>query len=240
MLLLSLLDGGRRVQRKQDIVSTEVAQHVDDYLEKLFVPSDAALAGAIASMAAADMPAIQVSACQGKFLYLLARMTGARRILELGTLAGYSTIWLGRALPAGGKLISLEVNADYSRVARQNLGRAALAGCVEVRTGPAMDSLDEMVRFGQEPFDMVFIDADKLNYPQYLRRVMQLTRPGSLIVADNIVRRGDILDPVAGDDSARGARTFLQALAAETGVEAVAIQTLGTKGYDGMALAIVR
>jgi predicted O-methyltransferase YrrM len=216
---------------------------VDRYLSDLFVGSDAALDAALAASDAAGLPQIAVSPTHGKLLHLLARsvMTsdgpGARKILEIGTLGGYSTIWLGRALPAGGRLITLEFDPKHAEVARANIARAGLAGKVEVRLGKALDTLPHLV--SEAPFDLVFIDADKTGYCDYLAWSLKLTRRGSVIVADNVVRKGAVTDPASPDSMVQGVRRFNQMLAAEPRVAATAIQTVGSKGYDGFAMAVV-
>jgi predicted O-methyltransferase YrrM len=221
-------------------MSSEVYAAVDRYIEGLFVPADEALEAALQAAAEAGLPQIQVSASQGKLLYVLARLCGARRILEIGTLGGYSAIWLGRALDSDGRLITLELSEDHAAVARVNLARAGLADRVEVIVGPALESLPALVARGDAPFDMVFIDADKGNYPAYLDWTLRVTRPGSLIVADNVVRGGAVLAPDGGDERAQGARAFNAALAAEPRLESVVLQVVGRKGHDGIALAVVR
>ncbi|MEP7159402.1 MAG: O-methyltransferase, partial [Chloroflexota bacterium] len=188
---------------------------------------------------AAGLPQIQVSAVLGRFLQLQARLIGARRILEIGTLAGYSTIWLARALPADGSLVTLEVDPRHAEVARSNLARAALDRVAEVRVGPALESLAALASEGAEPFDLVFIDADKETYPEYLDWSIRLGHPGSLIIADNVVRGGQIVEPASPDARVQGIRRFNAMLAADPRVMAGIIQTVGTKGYDGMALALV-
>ena len=213
---------------------------VDEYVRRLFVPPDAVLDEALRAAAAAGLPAINVSANEGALLGLLARLVGARRILEIGTLGGYSAIWLARNLAPGGKLVSLELDPAHADVARANLARAALADVAEVRVGPAQDSLAQLAAEGGPPFDMVFIDADKPGYPDYLMWALRLTRPGSLIVADNVVRGGAVADPAADDAGIQGVRRFNELLAADPRVTATVIQTVGAKGYDGMALAVVR
>ena len=220
---------------------------VDDYITGLLVPEDAALRDALEDSAAAGLPPIAVTPNQGKLLGLLARVQRAQRILELGTLGGYSTIWLARALPAGGRLITLEANAGYAEIARANIARAGLAERVELRVAPALETLPRLVDEGAGPFDLIFIDADKQNNPGYFEWSLKLSRPGTLIVVDNVVRGGAILDPDAddptvGNDGIRGVRRFFELLAAGVGggpIEATAIQTVGDKGYDGFALAIV-
>ncbi|MDP9293942.1 MAG: O-methyltransferase [Actinomycetota bacterium] len=211
---------------------------VDRYVTELLVPDDPALETRRAS-AAAGLPPHEVSPSQGKLLELLARLQGARTILEIGTLGGYSTIWLARALPADGHLITLEADTGYAEVARANLGRAGLADVVELRAGPALDTLPRLAAEGRGPFDLIFIDADKASNPEYLGWALELSRRGSLIVADNIVREGTVLDADSGDPVVRGVRRFLELLAAEPRVSATAIQTVGAKGHDGFAIALV-
>jgi predicted O-methyltransferase YrrM len=212
---------------------------VDRYLTDLLVPADAALEAALRDSAAAGLPAINVSPNQGKLLYLLARLQGARTVLEIGTLGGYSTIWLARALPAGGRLVTLEADAKHAEIARANIARAGLADIVELRLGPALETLPQLAAEGRGPFDLIFIDADKESYPDYLAWSLRLSRRGSLLVADNVVRKGAVLDPVSDDPRVQGARRFNELLGAEPRVSATAIQTVGSKGYDGFALALV-
>ena len=210
---------------------------VDRYLADLLLEPDAALDAALEASAAAGLPAHGVSPTQGRLLELLARSQGARTILELGTLGAYSTIWLARALPPGGRLVTLELDAGYAEVAHANLARAGVADAVEVRVGPARDTLAALAAEGHDPFDLVFIDADKASNAEYLAAALELSRPGTLIVADNVIRGGSVLD---GDDaSAVGVRRFFDLLAAEPRLRATAIQTVGEKGYDGFALAVV-
>jgi predicted O-methyltransferase YrrM len=217
-----------------------VFEKVDAYLDELFAPSDEALQSALKAAAEAGLPGIQVSPVQGKLLYVLARVVGARRILEIGTLGGYSAIWLGRALDPEGRLITLEVSEEHAAVARDNLVRAGLSDRVEVIVGPALESLPALEARGEGPFDMVFIDADKPGYSEYLRWAVRLTRSGGLIVADNVVRGGCVLAPDPGDGAAVGAGDFNAALAAEPGLDAVVLQVVGRKGHDGIAIARVR
>lgn len=209
---------------------------VDQYIDNLFAPKDPVLQAALDASLAAGMPQIHISANQGKLLYLLAKLTGARRILELGTLAGYSAIWLARALPSGGHLTTLEFSPKHAEVARQNLERAGLADRVEIQVGAALDLLPALSR----PYDLVFIDADKANYPHYLDWCLKLTRSGSLILADNVIRAGKVLDPDHADPNAQGARAFNAQLAADPRLEAVILQQVGPKGHDGLAIARVR
>jgi len=212
---------------------------VDRYITDLFVPPDPALDGALRDSAAAGLPAINVAPNQGKFLHLLARIRGARNILEIGTLGGYSTIWLARALPAGGRLVTLEADPAHAEVARANIVRAGLADAVELRLGPALGTLPRLVAEGRGPFDFVFIDADKEGYPDYLEWSLRLSRPGTVIVADNVVRKGAVAVPAGEDTRVQGARKFNELLAADPRVTATVIQTVGSKGYDGFAIAVV-
>jgi predicted O-methyltransferase YrrM len=210
---------------------------VDRYLADRLLEPDAALDAALEASAAAGLPAHGVSPTQGRLLELLARIQGARTILELGTLGAYSTIWLARALPPDGRLVTLELDAGYAEVARANLARAGLADVVEVRVGRARETLARLAAEGHAPFDLVFIDADKAANAEYLAAALELSRPGTLIVADNVIRAGAVLD--GADPSAAGVRRFFDVLAAEPRLSATAIQTVGEKGYDGFALAVV-
>ena len=212
---------------------------VDRYLTDLLVPADAALAATLEESARAGLPPIAVSPTEGKLLHLLARVHGAREILEIGTLGGYSTIWLARALPPGGRLVTLELDPAHAEVARANVARAGLAGAVELRVGPALETLPRLAAERRGPFDLVFLDADKGGYPAYLAWALRLTRRGSLIVADNVVRDGAVIDPASDDPNVLGVRRFLELLAAEPRVSATAVQTVGGKGYDGFAIALV-
>ncbi len=213
---------------------------VDRYIEQLLVRPDAALGAANADAAAAGLPSIQVSAPQGAFLALLARAIGARRVLELGTLGGYSTIWLARALPPEGRLLTLELDPHHADVARKNLARAGVADRVEVRVGPALESLRQMSRDPLVPFDLVFLDAEKTEYADYLRAVLTVSRPGTVIVADNVVRGGAVADAGSSDPRVLGIRRFFEQIAATPELEGTVLQTVGTKGYDGMAILRVR
>jgi predicted O-methyltransferase YrrM len=212
---------------------------VDRYITDLLVPHDAALQGALEASAAAGLPDIQVSAAQGKLLHLLARIGGARNILEIGTLGGYSTIWLARALPADGRLITLESDATHAAVARANIARAGLDGLVDVRLGRALETLPQLLSEDRGPFDLVFIDADKPSNAEYFGWALRLSRPGSVIIVDNVVRGGGIVDAGNQDANVQGVRRLHALLAAETRVSATAIQTVGSKGYDGFAIALV-
>jgi len=208
---------------------------VDDYFDGALTPADPALSAALQASAAGALPAIQVTAAQGKQLQLLARAIRARRILEVGTLGGYSTIWLARALPPDGELITLEVDPHHADVARRNLANAGLTDRVEVRVGPALETLPELAG----PFDFAFIDADKPNNAGYFAHALRLSRPGALIVVDNVVRDGAVVDARTGDAAVQGTRRLVEAVAAEPRVSATAIQTVGAKGYDGYLLAVV-
>lgn len=212
---------------------------VDDYIVDRLIGADAVLEAALHANAAAGLPAIDVSAAQGKWLHLTARMIGARRILEVGTLGGYSSIWLGRALPAGGRLTTLEIDPRHAEVARANIERAGLGDRIEVRVGAALDTLAAMRAAGEGPFDLVFIDADKPNNANYLREALAMTRPGGVILCDNVVRGGRVID-AAGDENVQGARALFDAIAAEPRLSGTAIQTVGAKGWDGLAIAIVQ
>jgi predicted O-methyltransferase YrrM len=214
-------------------MSQELWTAVDCYITDLLVPSDAVLDLALESSAEAGMPAIAVSPNQGKLLMMFAQMLGARNILEIGTLGGYSTIWLARGLAAGGRLITLEADARHADVARANIARAGLSDIVEVRIGKALDTLPLL----EGPFDLIFIDADKVNYPEYLAWGVKLSRRGSVIVADNVVRKGAVIDGESSDPNVQGVRRFNEILAAELRLSATTIQTVGTKGYDGFTIA---
>ncbi|MET7910515.1 O-methyltransferase [Streptomyces avermitilis] len=219
--------------------SQQLWDDVDDYFTTLLAPEDEALTAALRDSDAAGLPHINVAPNQGKLLQLLAEIQGARRILEIGTLGGYSTIWLGRALPQDGRLISFEHDAKHAEVARRNLARAGLDGIAEVRVGPALESLPKLADERPEPFDLVFIDADKVNNPHYVEWALKLTRPGSLIVVDNVVRGGRVTDAGSTDPSVRGTRSALELIAEHPKLSGTAVQTVGSKGYDGFALARV-
>ncbi|MCG6498558.1 O-methyltransferase [Kitasatospora sp. A2-31] len=213
---------------------------VDAYFTDRLIGHDPELEAAAAAADRAGLPHIAVAPNQGKLLHLLALTQGARRILEVGTLGGYSAIWLARALPADGRLITLEIDPRHAEVARGNLARAGLDGVAEVRTGPAADTLAELVAGGVEPFDLVFIDADKQSNPEYFARALELTRPGSLIVVDNVVRGGAVADAASTDPAVTATRRLHDLIAAEPRVSATSVQTVGAKGYDGFTLARVR
>ena len=212
---------------------------VDRYITDLFVPSDSALDATLKASAEGGLPAISVAPNQEKMLGLLAQLCGARNILEIGTLGGYSAIWMARALPSGGRLITLEADPEHARVARANFARAGLSGTIDLREGPALETLPKLEAERRGSFDMIFIDADKPAYPECLAWSLKLSRKGTLIIADNIVRNGAVLDPAHEDPRVHGARRFNELLAAEPRVSATAIQTVGSKGYDGFAMALV-
>jgi predicted O-methyltransferase YrrM len=212
---------------------------MDEYLTSRLLAPDAALDAALDASAAAGLPSINVAPNQGKLLQLLAKLRGARRILEVGTLGGYSTIWLARALPSDGRLISLEVNPDNAAVARANIERAGLSGIVSIVIGAAAQTLDKFVTDGVEPFDMIFLDADKKSYPEYLRLSLQLSRPGTLIVGDNVIRRGRIADLASTDPDVIGLHEFFRLLATNPQLDSTAVQTVGSKGWDGFSMSIV-
>ncbi len=220
-------------------VTQDLWTAVDEYLAGLLVEPDLDLDAALAANAEAGLPAISVSANHGKFLSLLVQISGSRTVLEIGTLGGYSTIWLARALPPDGVLITLELDRGRAEVARRNIERAGLSSIVQVRVGDALYTLERLTSEGAGPFGFVFIDADKVGYPDYLAAVLELSRPGTLIVADNVVRDGAVIDDSGDDPDVEGVRRFLEMCAADPRLSAVALQTVGTKGYDGLALARV-
>jgi predicted O-methyltransferase YrrM len=223
----------------QERSHTDQWDAVDAYVTKCLVAQDYALDEAMKANAEAELPSIDVAPNQGKFLHLLALAKGARRILEVGTLGGYSTIWLARALPAGGRLITLEVSPKHAEVARANLDRAGFAKLVEIRVGPAADSLAQLHGEDVAPFDMIFIDADKPNNAVYLDWALKLAKRGTLIVTDNVVREGEIADAASTDPAIVATRAMFERMGAEPRLSATAIQTVGSKGYDGFAIAVV-
>lgn len=220
-------------------MSQEQWTAVDCYITDLLVPPDPVLDAALQACAAADLPPHNVSPNQGKLLQLLARVQGARTILEIGTLGAYSTIWLARALPADGRLVTLEADPKHAEVARTNIARANLTEVVDLRLGRALDTLPQLAAEGSGPFDLIFIDADKPSNPDYFAWALKLSRHGSVIVADNVVRNGAVVDAASNDPSVQGVRRFNELLAESPHVSATAIQTVGSKGYDGFAIAIV-
>jgi predicted O-methyltransferase YrrM len=219
-------------------VTQEQWTAVDRYITDHLVASDAALDAALAASAAGGLPAIHVAPNQGKLLHVLARSIGAKRILEVGTLGGYSTIWLARALPPGGKIITLEYEPKHADIARANIERAGLAHLVEIRLGKAIDTLPRIAAEGGGAFDLVFIDADKPGNADYFEWAMRMTRVGGLIIVDNVVREGEVIK-AKGDANAQGARRLFEAMAMEPRVSATAVQTVGSKKWDGFAIAVV-
>jgi len=217
----------------------ETFSAVDAFVEETLVGHDEALRAALDAAVAAGLPQIQVSPPQGKLLQMLARLQGARTVLEFGTLGGYSTILLARALPRGGRVISLEANAEYAEVARGSIERAGLEEVVELRVGPALEALPALAEEGVGPFDLTFIDADKVNTPNYFAWALDHSRPGSLIVADNVVRGGTLAEAASDDEATRAQRRLHETIAAESRVTATTIQTVGGKGYDGFTIALV-
>lgn len=212
---------------------------VDCYFSDALVTSDSALDATLKSSAEAGLPTINVAPNQGKLLHLIARIKNARRILEIGTLGGYSTIWLARALPSDGTLISLESNAEYAELARRNIDSAGLSKTVSVIVGMAVHSLQRFIEANTEPFDLIFIDADKESNPAYLQLSLKLSRPGTVIIGDNVVRKGRVADPHNHDPDVIGVRQYLELLGAEPRLHTTAVQTVGVKGWDGFSLTVV-
>ena len=220
-------------------MNNEIFESVDQYISDLFGDQDNELAATEQSIKEANIPQISVSTNQGKFLHLLARLSKAKKILEIGTLGGYSTIWLARALPPDGRIISLEVDPKHAAVAQKNVHHAGLGELVEIRIGKAIEELPKLLAENAGPFDMIFIDADKPPYKEYFEWSLKLSRPGTLIVADNVIRDGKVLEKVSPDEMVAGVKRFNEALAATSSVTATIIQTVGAKDHDGMAIAIV-
>ncbi len=220
-------------------MSQDVWTAVDDYFDSLFIPRDPVLDKALEVSEAAGLPAIQVPPNLGKLLYILATIQDSRTVLEIGTLAGYSTIWLARALPDDGRVITLEADPKHADLARENIARAGLADKVDIRLGKALDTLPQIADEGLAPFDLIFIDADKPNNSAYLDWSLKLSRPGSLIIGDNVVRNGRVIDAHTTDPNVQGVRDFNAMLAAEPRLTTTALQTVGSKGYDGFAVALV-
>ncbi|MFP5205550.1 MAG: O-methyltransferase [Acidobacteriota bacterium] len=218
----------------------EIWSAADLYFADLLAPSDAQLDAALAANRAAELPAIDVSRNQGKFLHLLVRITQAKRVLEVGLLGGYSTIWMARALPQGGRILSLEYSQKHADVARKNLDRAGLLDRVQIRVGAALETLPVLAAEGAGPFDLIFLDADKPNNPNYLEWALKLSRPGTVIVVDNIVRQGKVADAGSSDADVQGSRKTVERMAAEPRLSAVVMQTVGSKGHDGFSIAVVQ
>jgi predicted O-methyltransferase YrrM len=221
-------------------VTQESWSAVDRYIADHLVRPDSALDAALDASSHAGLPAINVSPPQGKMLHLLASLRGPKTILEIGTLGGYSTIWLARALLPGGRLTTLEYDPKHAEIARANLARAGLADVVEVRVGKALDTLPKIAAEGRGPFDVVFIDADKVNNPNYVEWALKLSRPGTLVIVDNVIRDGKVLDAASVDPNIQGTRRLYELLAKEPRLSSTAIQTVGSKGYDGFVLALVK
>ncbi|ADE69365.1 MULTISPECIES: O-methyltransferase [Priestia] len=225
--------------RSMEMSIYEIWNEVDLYMNDKLIQPDPILDEVLKANQEAELPAIDVSPSQGKFLHLLASLKGAKRILEIGTLGGYSTIWLARALPKDGQLITLELSAHHAEVARANLKRAGVNHLVEVIVGPGLDTLAVLKDRGTDPFDLIFIDADKPNNPNYLKWALELSKRGSLIICDNVVRQGHVVNSESEDENVKGIRQFMNALAQEKRISATAIQTVGSKGYDGFIVGIV-
>lgn len=220
-------------------MNQEQWEAVDRYIIDSQLSKDPVLEAVLEASTKAGLPAIQVAPPQGKLLHLLARVHGARAILEIGTLGGYSTIWLARALPADGRLITLEIDSKHAEVARANFVRAGSAAKIELRLGRALDTLPKLAAEGEGPFDLIFIDADKVSIPEYFTWALKLSRPGSVVIVDNVVRKGAVADAASSDPSVQGVRRLNEMLAKEPRVTATTIQTVGGKGYDGFTLAVV-
>ncbi|WP_458119421.1 O-methyltransferase [Paenibacillus sp. Z6-24] len=212
---------------------------VDHYVEQKLIPEDSIMKQVLLSNQQADLPPFDVSPLQGRFLQLLVRMSGARRILEIGTLGGYSTIWMARALPAGGRIVTLELNRHHADTAAANFELAGVTGQIELRQGDALKQLARLDEEDAEAFDFIFIDADKPNNPDYLKWALRFSRPGTVIFGDNVIREGEIINQQSSDPRIKGVRTFYDMLAGEPRITATALQTIGSKGYDGFMIGIV-
>jgi predicted O-methyltransferase YrrM len=221
-------------------MTEELWSAVDAYVVEKLLDNDESLDAAVRASDAAGLPSIQVSAAQGKFLHILAKVHGAKRILEIGTLGGYSTIWLARALPDDGRMITMEIDPKHAAVAKANLERAGVGDKVEVLVGNALDLLPELERREQVPFDLFFIDADKVSIPTYFESALRMSRPGSLILVDNVVRNGAVIEEDSTDPSVQGVRRLNDMIAGDSRVTATVLQTVGIKGYDGLAIALVK
>jgi predicted O-methyltransferase YrrM len=220
-------------------MAQDVWAAVDQYINETLIPQDVALEAALRASTDAGLPSIQVSAPQGKLLHLVARSIGAKNILEIGTLGGYSTIWMARALPSGGKLITLEAAAKHAEVARGNFSRAGVSDSIELRLGPALESLPKLAAENRGPFDLIFIDANKSTMEEYFEWSLKLSRRGTVIIADNVIRDGAVVDAASTNEDVQGVRRFNERVAAEPRVSATEIQTVGCKGYDGFAYLLV-
>ncbi|HXS37856.1 MAG TPA: O-methyltransferase [Flavipsychrobacter sp.] len=221
-------------------MTTDIFSKVDNYISDLLAPEDKALTDTIASLNEEGMPQISVSANQGKLLQVLITACNAKNILELGTLGGYSTIWIARALPADGKVITIEANEQYASVARKNIKNAGVADKVQLKTGKALDILPQLIAEQKEPFDFIFIDADKPPYTEYFEYALKLSRKGTVIVCDNVIREGNVLDTESTDEKVKGVQRFNEMLSNNKSVVATIIQTVGIKEHDGMAIAVVQ
>jgi predicted O-methyltransferase YrrM len=220
-------------------VNEELIERIDAYIEDLFTHPDEALSQNLADAEAAGLPSINVSPNQGRLLYLLAKLAGAKRVLEIGTLGGYSTTWLARALPANGLLVTLELEARNAAVARRNLQRAGLAAAIDLRVGPAADSLRDLIRSSTAPFDLVFLDANKSGYVEYLELALRISRPGTLILADNVIRHGLVLDANPGDPNDAGAKAYNEIIARHPRLESLILPIVRAR-VDGLAISLVR
>lgn len=217
----------------------ETWKKVDTFFTDALIPNDKALDAALEANREGGLPAIDVTPLQGRFLELMIRVSGSRRVLELGTLGGYSTIWMARAVGAGGRVVTLELDPRHAEIAQRNLDHAGVAARVELRVGKASESLAALIAEKSPPFDFIFIDADKAGYPDYIQWSLKLSRPGTLIIADNVVRDGNVVDPDNPDPNIRGVRRFTELVAAEPRLSTTVLQTVGSKGYDGFAIAVV-
>jgi predicted O-methyltransferase YrrM len=217
----------------------KIWKQVDQYFSDALIAPGEGFDSALEENRKANLPSIDVTALQGKFLELLVRATRTRRVLEIGTLGGYSTLWLARALPDDGLVVTLELESHHAAVAKKNLEAAGLADRVELRIGPAADTLAALVKDHAAPFDLIFIDADKSGYPEYLRWSIELSHPGTLIIADNVVRDGEVIDPASPDPNIQGVRRFTELIAVEPRLSTTVLQTVGMKGYDGFAISVV-
>ncbi len=220
-------------------MSQDLWTKVDDYINSVAIGTDAALDAASAAAVAAQLPPISVTPAYGKLLHLMVRAQGAARVLEIGTLAGYSTIWLARAVPPGGRVITLEANAMHADIARANIERAGLTGRIEIRLGSALDTLPQLAAEKQPPFDFTFVDADRTNLTEYFDWAVRLSHPGSVIIVDNVVRKGAVIDASSEDPNVKGVRRFNDRLTSDTRVTATMMQTVSAKGHDGFAMALV-